>query len=171
MKQFILLQVVFLIGLSATSQKPCSRPEFRQFDFWIGEWEAFAPNGNKGGDSKISIILDSCVILEEWTSANAQQGLIYSGKSFNMYNAATHQWQQTWVDNTGNTTEFLRGEGKDGKIIYYADKVVDAKGKNFIRRLTFTKLDNDKVRQLGERSDDGGKTWTTEYDLEYRRKK
>ena len=171
MKHFILLQVVFLIGLSATSQKPCSRPEFRQFDFWIGEWEAFAPNGNKGGDSKISIILDSCVILEEWTSANAQQGLIYSGKSFNMYNAATHQWQQTWVDNTGNTTEFLRGEGKDGKIIYYADKVVDAKGKNFIRRLTFTKLNNDKVRQLGERSDDGGKTWTTEYDLEYRRKK
>ncbi|HLG40279.1 MAG TPA: hypothetical protein VI461_11455 [Chitinophagaceae bacterium] len=145
--------------------------EFRQFDFWIGNWEAFAPNGNKGGDSKISVMLDSCVILEEWTSANTQQGLIYSDKSFNMYNIATKQWQQTWVDNTGNTTEFLRGEGKDGKIIYYADNVVDAKGKAFMRRLTFTKLSDDKVRQLGERSDDGGKTWTAEYDLEYRRRK
>ena len=116
-------------------------------------------------------MLDSCVILEEWTSANTQQGLIYSDKSFNMYNIATKQWQQTWVDNTGNTTEFLRGEGKDGKIIYYADNVVDAKGKAFMRRLTFTKLSDDKVRQLGERSDDGGKTWTAEYDLEYRRRK
>ena len=116
-------------------------------------------------------MLDSCVILEEWTSASSQQGLTYSGKSFNMYNVATKQWQQTWVDNTGNTTEFLRGTGSDGKIVYYADKVMDPKGKYFMRRLTFTKLSNDKVRQFGERSDDEGKTWTTEYDLEYRKKK
>ncbi len=165
------LSLLLFVGHISYSQKPCSRPEFRQFDFWIGEWEAFAPNGNKGGDSKISIILDSCVILEEWTSANAQQGLIYAGKSFNSYNAASKQWQQTWTDNTGNTTEFLRGEGSNGKIVYYADKVTGPKGENFMRRLTFTKLSDDKVRQLGERSDDEGKTWTTEYDLEYRRKK
>lgn len=163
--------LLLCISHTSFSQKPCSRPEFRQFDFWIGEWEAFAPNGNKGGDSKISVILDSCVILEEWTSANAQQGLIYAGKSFNSYNAASKQWQQTWTDNTGNSTEFLRGEGGNGKIVYYADKVTGPKGENFMRRLTFTKLSNDKVRQLGERSDDEGKSWTTEYDLEYRRKK
>jgi hypothetical protein len=171
MKKISLVVTVILSAQLLIAQKPCSLPVFRQFDFWVGSWEAFAPNGNKGGDSKISIILDSCVILEEWTSAGAQQGLIFSGKSFNMYNVATKQWQQTWVDNTGNTTEFLRGEGADGKIVYYADKVADPKGKSFMRRLTFTKLSTDKVRQLGERSDDDGKTWTTEYDLEYRRKK
>src|SRR4030095_3185017 len=104
----------FLLILSISqsfSQKPCSLPVFRQFDFWVGTWEAFATNGKKAGDSKISIMLDSCVILEEWTSASSQQGLTYSGKSFNMYNVVTKQWQQTWVDNTGNTTEFLRGSG------------------------------------------------------------
>lgn len=170
MKKIFLLLCLGSFVLSASSQKPCSKPEYRQFDFWIGEWEAFAPNGNKGGDSKISVILDSCVILEEWVSAGAQQGLIYKGKSFNSYNTATKQWQQTWTDNTGNTTEFLRGEGSDGKIVYYADKVMGPKG-NFMRKLTFTKLSNDRVRQLGERSDDDGKSWTTEYDLEYRRKK
>jgi hypothetical protein len=171
MKKIFFLLAAFASMQSLIAQKPCSLPVFRQFDFWIGNWEAFAPNGNKGGDSKISIILDSCVILEEWTSAGAQQGLIFSGKSFNMYNAATKQWQQTWVDNTGNTTEFLRGEGAEGKIVYYADKVTGPNGKPFMRRLTFTKLSNDKVRQYGELSNDGGKTWTTEYDLEYRRKK
>lgn len=153
------------------AQKPCSQPMFRQFDFWIGEWEAFGPKGAKAGDSKISVLLDSCVILEEWTSANAQKGLIYSGKSFNSYNAATKQWQQTWTDNTGNTIEFLRGEASDGNIVFYADKVIDPQGKTFMRRLTFTKISEDKVRQFGERSNDGGNTWIVEYDLEYRRKK
>ena len=172
MKKIFFFFLIFISVQKIVAQKlPCSRPEFRQFDFWMGDWEAFSPDGKKGGDSKISIILDSCVILEEWTSANAQQGLIYTGKSFNSYNSASKQWQQTWTDNTGNTTEFLRGEGTDGKIVYYADKVADPKGVFFMRRLTFTKLNNDKVRQLGERSDDSGKTWTTEYDLEYRRKK
>lgn len=171
MRKIAFFTCLSLFAIPSLAQKPCSLPEFRQFDFWIGQWEAYAPNGNKGGDSKISIILDSCVILEEWTSANAQQGLIFSGKSFNMYNAATKQWQQTWVDNTGNTTEFLRGEASDGKIVYYADKVTGPKGRSFMRRLTFTKLSNDKVRQFGEMSTDGGTTWATEYDLEYRRKK
>jgi hypothetical protein len=171
MRKYLLFIITIFFIQILSAQKPCSRPEFRQFDFWIGEWEAFAPNGNKGGDSKISLILDSCVILEEWTSVNAQQGLIYTGKSFNSYNAASKQWQQTWTDNTGNTTEFLRGEGSNGKIIYYADKVAGPQGKTFMRRLTFTKLSNDKVRQFGELSNDEGKTWTAEYDLEYRRKK
>jgi hypothetical protein len=168
-----IIPLLFFIATvhSTVAQKPCSKPAFRQFDFWIGDWEAFGVKGNKAGDSKISLILDSCVILEEWTSASSQQGLVYAGKSFNSYNAATKQWQQTWTDNTGNTTEFLKGEGSDGKIIYHADKVAGPGGKFFMRRLTFTKIDVDKVRQFGERSDDEGKTWTTEYDLEYRRKK
>jgi hypothetical protein len=163
--------LLLLSSQSLTAQKPCSIPVFRQYDFTICNREEFATNLKKEDDRKISIMRDSCVILEEWTSASAQQELTYSGKSFNMYNVATRQWQQTWVDNTGNTTEFLRGSGNDGKIVYYADKVMDPKGKNFMRRLTFTKLSNDKVRQFGERSDDDGKTWTAEYDLEYRRKK
>lgn len=166
----LLLVVINFIPTNVNGQMPCSKPEFRQFDFWVGEWEAFATNGNKAGDSKISIIIDSCVILEEWTGI-PNQGFTYTGKSFNSYNAATKQWQQTWTDNTGNTTEFLRGEGSNGKVIYYADKVTDAKGKLFMRRLTFTKLSNDKIRQFGEKSDDDGKTWVPEYDLEYRRKK
>jgi hypothetical protein len=170
MKKIFLVIAVFISIQNLTAQKPCSRPAFRQFDFWIGDWEAFGKNGSKAGDSKITLILDSCVILEEWTSASLQQGLRYAGKSFNSYNSASKQWQQTWTDNTGNTTEFLRGEGSDGKIIYYADKVTGPDGKSFMRRLTFTKLSSDKVRQLGEMSNDSGKTWVTEYDLEYRRK-
>lgn len=171
MRKLLLYIISTCFFITAEAQnKPCSKPEFRQFDFWLGNWEAYGVKGAKAGDSRISIILDSCVILEEWTGT-PNQGFTYTGKSFNSYNAASKQWQQTWADNTGNTTEFLRGEGSNGKVVYYADKVTGTKGESFMRRLTFTKLSNDKVRQFGERSDDGGKTWSTEYDLEYRRKK
>ena len=39
-----------------------------------------------------------------------------------------------------------------------------------ILRMTYTKLGEDKVRQFGESSVDNGKTWKTDFDLEYRRK-
>jgi hypothetical protein len=170
MRQIISLLLLSAIVIVSNAQFPCSKSAYRQFDFWIGEWEVFGVQGQKAGDSKISLILDSCIILEEWTSANAMQGVIYKGKSFNTYNVSTGQWQQTWVDNVGGSTEFLRGMAEEGKVTFYADHVKDAKGNEFLRRLTFYKLDNNKVRQHGERSIDNGKTWITEYDLEYRRK-
>ena len=150
-----------------TSAHPCATDTmYRQFDFWLGEWEVFGLKGQRAGSSKIEQLLDSCVILENWTSA--QQG--YTGKSFNTYNAATKQWQQTWVDNAGGTTEYLRGHAEKNAMIFYADDVRGPKGAKFLRRLSFYKVNENIVRQHGERSDDNGITWTTEYDLTYKRK-
>lgn len=165
----ILIFVAVCFGSANAQKLPCSAPEFREFDFWIGNWKVYGKKQQLAGTSKISLILDSCVILEEWTSAGKQSNLIYQGKSFNSYNSSRKQWQQTWVDNTGNTTEYLRGTAENGKIIFYADNVADATGKSFMRRLSFTKISDTKVRQLGEKSEDNGKTWTIEFDLEYRK--
>jgi hypothetical protein len=44
-------------------------------------------------------------------------------------------------------------------------------GAPVLLRMTFTPIDANTVRQFGENSNDGGKTWTTAYDLTYRRKK
>lgn len=167
--------IIFGTLLSAanaqSSKLPCSRPEYRQFDFWIGEWEAFGVNGKKAGDSKISLILDSCIILEEWTSASVQQGLRYAGKSFNTYNAATKQWQQTWVDNAGGTNEYMQGKFENNQIIFSSTPFKFNKDTMAIRKMTFTNISPAKLRQHGEISKDNGATWATEYDLEYRRRK
>ena len=163
--------IILLFSATGNSQKlPCSQPVYRQFDFWIGEWEAFGIKGNKAGDSKISLIIDSCVILEEWTSDALQQGLRYAGKSFNTYNSAVKQWQQTWTDNTGNTIFYTEGIFEDNKIIYKTAPFKISKDTLAVRKLTFFNIDKNKVRQLGEISKDNGVTWVTEYDLEYRRK-
>lgn len=153
-------------------QTPCTtNPIYRQFDFWIGEWDVYAKGDKKAGESKIDLILDSCIILENWTSTNPGKGLIYAGKSFNTYNSASSQWQQTWVDNAGGTTEFLEGHYENKKMIFLTKPFQLTKDTVAIRRLTFYDLDSNKVRQQGEISKDKGLTWVTEYDLEYRRKK
>ena len=171
MKKIIVILFLALYGPFLFAQKPCSNPIYRQFDFWLGEWEVFGVNGKKAGDSKISLILDSCIILEEWTSANKQNGVVYAGKSFNTYNSVTKQWQQTWVDNSGNTTAFTNGKFENNKIVFTTEPFPFSKDSMAIRRLTFFNLGIDKVRQLGEITKDKGAAWITEYDLEYRRKK
>jgi hypothetical protein len=169
--KLLALGLLLFCGVVAFAQKPCSRPIYRQFDFWIGDWEVFGLNGQKAGDSKISLILDSCIILEEWTSASVFNGLRYAGKSFNTFNAATRQWQQTWVDNSGGTTKYNFGAFDKDRMVFKTAPFQFIKDTMAIRQLTFYNLSPEKVRQHGEISTDNGITWKTEYDLEYRRKK
>jgi len=169
-KSLLLACFIFMVFSLPAQNKPCSTPVYRQFDFWIGEWEAFGPKDKKAGDSKISAILDSCIILEEWTSTAANNGFKYAGKSFNTYNAVTGQWQQTWVDNVAGSTEYLMGKFDTDKIIFETSPFKFAKDTLAIRKLTFFNLGKDKVRQLGEITKNNGKEWSTEFDLEYRRK-
>jgi hypothetical protein len=170
-KKILFVLLVSSVQTIFSQRLPCSKPEYRQFDFWIGEWEAYGINGQKAGDSKISLVLDSCIILEEWTSAAISQGLRYAGKSFNTYNVATKQWQQTWVDNAGGSNEYLLGKFEDNKIIYKSSPFPFSKDTVAIRKMTFTNLSPVKLRQHGEISKDNGLSWSTEYDLEYRRRK
>ncbi len=169
--KYLLILFTCLTAIQLSAQKPCSAPAYRQFDFWIGEWDVFAKNGNKAGDSKISLILDSCIVLEEWTSARTTQGIRYAGKSFNTWNRTTKQWQQTWVDNVGGTTEYSEGKYDDQKIIFQTKPFPFSKDTIAVRKLTFFNLSPDKVRQFGEISKDKGLTWNAEFDLEYRRRK
>ena len=170
MKYWILLLAICTFSKVLAQPSPCSsNPVYRQFDFWLGEWEAFGTDGKKAGDSKITLILDSCIILEEWVSIAAGKGTTYSGKSFNTYNAASGQWQQTGVDNVGGSTEFLQGKFENNSIIFRSLPFVFIKDTMAVRKLRFYNLGKNKVRQLGEISKDNGSTWITEYDLEYRR--
>ncbi len=170
MKKLLLLCLCFPL-LASSQQKPCEADTmYRQFDFWLGEWEAFSPNNTKAGDSKITRILDGCVVLEEWTSATITQGLRYAGKSYNTWNKVSKQWQQTWVDNVGGSTEFLSGAWDGVKMVFTTAPFAYAADTMAVRRLSFYPNKNGTVRQHGEISKDNNKTWVTEYDLLYKPK-
>lgn len=161
-----------IISVNAQSAKPCSAQNFSVFDFWIGEWEVYKNSSDKkAGDSRISYILDSCVLLEEWSSVPNPKGFQYAGKSFNTFNSSSGQWQQTWVDNTGSTIEFLKGRYYNDTMHFETFPFKYSQDTMAIRRLRFIHLDKNKVRQFGEISKDDGQHWNIEYDLDYRRKK
>lgn len=148
--------------------RPCTyAAENRQFDFWVGEWNVVTTQGGVGaGSSRIEKILNDCVILENWSSANAP----YRGKSYNTYNTSLKRWEQFWVDNSQGMIHFY-GNLKDGVMDYWTDEMPQADGKKLKRHLQFIPQGPDKVRQFSQGSYDDGKTWFVEYDLTYLRKK
>ncbi|HEX8141597.1 MAG TPA: tetratricopeptide repeat protein [Pyrinomonadaceae bacterium] len=143
--------------------RPCMyAPEYKQFDFWVGEWDV-QNNGQRAGTNSVQRILDGCVLLENWTSGSGG-----TGKSFNFYDAGTGKWQQTWVDSRGSVLN-LTGEYKDNALRYTGETIARG-GAKTLHRLTFFNLGPQSVRQLWEQSTDGGKTWNVVWDGMYARR-
>lgn len=144
---------------------PCEDPEFKQFDFWLGDWDvASAADATHRGSSHISKEMGGCVVWENWTSA----GSPYFGKSYNTWNPNLKRWEQYWVDTSAGVM-FFHGELKHNIMDYWTEDVPQAGGGTLLRHLQFFNLAPDKVRQFSQGSNDGGKTWHTEYDLIYTR--
>ncbi|HST24301.1 MAG TPA: tetratricopeptide repeat protein [Blastocatellia bacterium] len=153
------------VALADRTTRPCEfASEYKQFDFWVGEWNVETTQGQPAGKNIIERMEQGCVLMENWTGAAGG-----TGKSINFYNASTGKWRQTWVDSTGNVAEY-EGEYKDGAMRFDGNPVT-TNGKKTLRRLTLSSQGPDRVRQLFEQSADDGKTWTPQYDLIYVRKK
>ena len=146
-------------ALAQTAPPRCDGPEHRQFDFWAGEWSVQGKNGNHAGDSTITPILDGCALREEWRGASG-----YNGTSLNFHDRATGRWRQTWIASDGQPL-FLEGAlDEQGRM------VMTSEGSEAIDRITWTPNPDGTVRQLWERSADGGATWSVLFDGLYTRK-
>jgi hypothetical protein len=144
----------------APPPSPCpTQPEYRQLDFWVGEWDV-TDHGTKIAESSIQRIVDQCIIFENYTEPPS-----YTGKSFNFYDATLKKWRQTWVDSQGNVSEFT-GEFRDGAM-HLEGESHRANGRRVLRKMVLTPLEGGRVRQYSERSLDEGKTWGVAYDYVY----
>ena len=143
----------------------CNAPEYRQFDFWAGEWSVKdAGDGSEAGTNSITRILGGCVLLEKWRGVDGMEGT-----SFNIYDRADAAWHQVWVDTRGTRLD-LAGGLRDGRMILDGKDRKGPRG-GFLRdRITWTPLPDGRVRQHWEQSRDGGATWTTAFDGIYTRK-
>jgi hypothetical protein len=142
---------------------PClTRPENRQLDFWLGEWDVQV-SGQTVGSSRIESVLDGCILQENWMPQGSP-----GGKSWNFYNAATRKWEQVWMG--GGSVLKFEGGFTDGAM-RYEGATPQAGGSSILERLTFTPVAPNRVHQLWLRSTDGGKTWTTAFDGIYVPKK
>jgi len=140
---------------------PCSTAKYRQFDFWIGEWNV-TENGQMAGSNSIRPIHNGCALLENWQGAGP--GGI-SGSSINIYDQANDRWHQTWVDGGGTLLQ-LDGGWQDGSMVLRGERpAADGNGIAF-HRITWTPNDDGSVRQLWEASKDG-ESWTVLFDGHY----
>jgi uncharacterized protein DUF1579 len=134
----------------------------RDFDFWIGEWDVFGPQGRQVGTNSITSLFDGSALAEHWRGAGGVEG-----HSLNAYDAATDRWHQTWVDSTGGLL-LLDGGLVDGAMVLEGTAPATAGAVPQRQRITWTPRP-DGVRQHWESSDDRG-TWETAFDGHYRRR-
>ncbi len=170
--RFISMLVVFLLALPLSlfaqndstqtePSRPCERPEFRQFDFWLGTWDLTWPDSGVG-TNRITQELDSCVIMEHFDSAPSGA---FRGYSVSTYNVHTDQWQQTWVDNNGGYLDFVGGLAGDSMIL--SREAVDAKGNDFLQRMVWYNITPDSLDWSWQRSTAVGEPWKTLWQIHY----
>ena len=159
-------------AFAAHAQTPpaytCDSPESRALDFWLGDWE-LAYKGEDGKPAKsrnrVTKILGGCAVLEEFTGA---PGTKLDGRSHSTFDRATRQWKQTWVDNTGSYLDFTGGTA-DGDMYFIRD--AERQGQRFKQRMIFQEVKADSLTWRWQRSNDGGTTWVTQWEIGYRRLK
>lgn len=141
---------------------PCTTPIYRQFDFWVGQWDVLSPEGKFVGTNRIERVGD-CFLQENWAAAGGG----YNGRSLNSV-GFDRKWHQTWTDTGGLRLE-LTGGLIDGTMVMEGDTPSqDPKQKAPTRnRITWSPQAEGVVRQLWETSTDEGKTWTTSFDGRY----
>lgn len=172
-EKFLFMSVLFTIiaslsALAQNNEKPCSYPEAKQFDFWVGTWKAewTDKNGNESeGTNTIKKILGGCVVEENF---DGNPGTPLIGKSMSVYVPRLKKWKQTWVDNSGGYLDFT-GEFEMGKMILSRD-FLNKDGKKISQRMVYYNINKESFDWNWERSMDDGKTWKVMWKIHYTRK-
>lgn len=167
MNSFITASAFLLaVGTAHAADQPpdCSGAEYRQFDFWIGEFEVRTPDGKFAGHNVIEPTLNGCALTEHWTGAGGIEG-----RSINFYDRSERRWNQVWIDAQGGVLR-LAGGIVDGSMLL-AGTTTGEDGAVQQHRIRWTPMPDGSVRQHWESSTDDGKTWTTAFDGSYRPRK
>jgi hypothetical protein len=144
---------------------PCTAAPYRQFDFWLGEWEVSDTAGKPAGHNRVVSIFNGCGLQENWESAQGGKGT-----SLNVYDAVTGHWHQTWVDDHGGLLELDGGIDGGKMVLIGARPSVKEKGTRVVHRIVWTPVSPGRVQQHWEFSKNEGRTWTTVFDGIYAKK-
>jgi hypothetical protein len=138
----------------------CASAEYRQFDFWIGSWDVFERGSTqKSADVVVAADLEGCVIAEDYQDPSGLRG-----RSVSSYDSRTRTWQQTWMTNRGQLL-VIHGKRR-GNVMAFEGWLHDGDAESLVRATWAPEANG--VRETAQRSADGGKTWTTWFDLSFR---
>ena len=138
---------------------PCADPEYHRLDFWAGRWDVYPTGKDKLVAHSVIEPVYGCGIRENWMPLSHQPG-----GSLSIYVPAEEHWEQFWIDSSGSRAFFTGGWS--GKAM-----VITGKWGGPLVRMSYSRNADGSVRQFGEQSTDGGKTWSSSFDFTYRRSK
>ena len=149
---------------AAQQANPCeSRSSFHEFDFWIGDWEVRLADGTLAGHNSITAKEGHCVLVEKWQGVRGG-----TGTSINYYDDAAGQWVQVWTA-AGGSQIFIRGGVTDEGMLLTGTIHNVGSSESLPFRGLWTLLDDGRVRQFFEQSNDGGETWSPWFEGFYAR--
>jgi len=171
-KTHLVLIAAMLSGSMALAQQtpnPCAAPEQKQLDFWVGSWDLAWPGAKEGevdhGTNHITRVLGSCVVEENFSGGDSMP---LRGMSVSTFDTRAGKWKQTWVDNQGGYLDFV-GEFKDGQMIL-SREAVRPDGTKVLQRMVWKNIQANQLDWSWEASKDGGKTWSVQWPIHYKRK-
>jgi hypothetical protein len=143
---------------SKVATAKCSAPVYRQFDFWLGDWDTFdsdAPGKPSIARNHVDAILDGCVLREDYDQFDG-----HHGQSFTIYDATRKVWHQSWVTNRGELL-VLEGRLQGSRIVLDG---IDHRAGNTRIRVSW-EPQADGVREIAIRSLDEGNHWQPMFDI------
>jgi hypothetical protein len=165
----ILFCSTIFFSQTSAPPNPCTAPQQKQFDFWVGDWDLTWPGQNAGetghGTNSIKRILDDCIVQENFASLDTTH---MRGTSVSVFDPKSAHWKQTWVDNQGSYLDFT-GEFKDGQMILQRE-FTRPDGVRMMQRMVYKNIAANEFDWSWESSTDGGKTWQANWPIHYKRK-
>lgn len=159
----LLITITLLAASVAQAAEPCGAPEYKQFDFWVGNWEAVDRNGKVLGHTLIEKIEQGCVLQEWWRGNGAENG---AGTSLSMYDRRHKLWRHVWTSARGNFAPIDGGWQGDRMLMtgYWTND----KGERELHRTVWKSIPGG-VHHIWDSSLDGGATWTVIHEAWLRR--
>lgn len=141
---------------------PCDAAQFHAFDYMLGDWDVFdvATPDIRVARNQVTRMVGSCALREVHRQ---DDGLL--GEAITIYDRTRDLWHQTWVTNRGDLL-LLEGRMESGRLVLTAPER-HPDGSTSLLRGTWW-VEGRTVRQLAERSHDGGRSWTPVWDIVFR---
>jgi len=159
---------------NAPAAPPCSSPEYRQLDFWVGDWNVeFTQQDGSIGQATNHITKDeygTCAISEHFRQpGGGANGGDYIGGSYSIYDAVTKTWRQMWVDNGGAMFD-LRGGPVTGERHRFQLTNIEPRGpKKAPLRMIWEDVTADSLTWRWQKGNPDS-SWTDLWVLHYKRR-
>lgn len=173
----LFVSIAALAAFTVPAKDPFSAnapAELRQFAFWLGDWQfvntTTQPDGTTSeipGENHISVIFSGHGILEDFRLGSGPNE--FAGGSITIFNRKDGKFHQSWSDNNGFVMTFVGGMEGETMVLYGPEYTQN--DKKVRTRLVWKNIRPEAMDWSYERSEDGGSTWVSTWDIAYFRKK